>query len=73
MIITYHMSVQLAWALRRPTAELRAMLRHETGQSWSGWDVRRRLRQAQQHGYTVLPVCPEVNAKGYCLGHRSAS
>ena len=69
MIITYHMTVDLAWALRRTTAELKGMLRHETGEPLTGWDVRRRLREAQSQGYTVLPCCNHVNATGHCRGH----
>jgi hypothetical protein len=70
MIIAYHMTVDLAWALRCSTQYLRGMLRDETGHTLSGWAVRRRLREAQAQGYTVLPVCETVNAHGYCLGHR---
>ena len=70
MIITYHMTVNLAWALRHSTQDLRGMLGCETGQALSRWAVRRRLREAQAKGYTVLPVCETVNERGYCRGHR---
>lgn len=69
MIRTYHMTIDLAWALRRSTQDLRGMLRNETGVPLSGWEVRRRLREAQAQGYTVLPCCAEVDGTGHCLGH----
>jgi hypothetical protein len=73
MIRTYHVAIDLPWARRRSTQELRALLSHETGEPLSGWDVRRRLRDARAQGYAVLPCCAEVNAAGYCLGHEEGS
>ena len=69
MVVTYHMTIDLAWALRRPTAYLKDIITHETGHSLSGWDVRRRLKEAQARGYIVLPVCDHHDARGYCRGH----
>ena len=72
MIITYHTTVPLAWAVRRSTQDLRGLLATETGEVVSGWAVRRRLRDAQAKGYAVLPVCEEVNERGYCRGHKDS-
>ena len=71
MVITYHMTVDLAWALQRPPASLKAMLINETGQPWTGWEVRRLLKAAQAAGYVVLPVCEHHNARGFCQGHKT--
>lgn len=69
MIRCYHITIDLAWALRRTTAHLKGMLTNETGEVMSGWEVRRRLKEAQAKGYSVLPVCEHHNARGLCLGH----
>lgn len=70
MIITYHLIIDLAQAQCLSDTGLCQMLYAETGHWLTPWQARRRLRQAHAQGYTVLPVCAQVNAAGYCQGHQ---
>jgi len=70
MITTYHLTIDLAHAAGLSDDGLCQVLQAETGHWLTPWQARRRLRQAQGQGYTVLPLCDKMNAAGYCQGHQ---
>ena len=69
-LLTYHLTIDLLWALRASDAMLTGLVCHaEHGDPMAPAILRRLAAHYYRRGYTVLPMCSCTDATGRCLGH----